>query len=87
MLDKIVNFFERRQAKRFNGLLVFYMVYDPTKKGKNVLSHHIFPEMREDELLHRLLGDVADRVRHFYEENPEKLEEIKKALEEENEEL
>jgi hypothetical protein len=26
-------------------------------------------------------------VRHFYEENPEKLEEIKKALEEENEEL
>ena len=87
MLGKIINFLERRQAKRFNGLLIFYMVYDPRKKGKNVLTHHLFTEMREDELLHRLLGKVADRVRFFYEENPEKLKEVNKILEEEHGEL
>lgn len=82
MLNKIISYFEKKQIKRFNGVLVFYMVYEPKKKSKNVISYHLTPEIKEDDILHSLLKKVADRVRFYYKENPERLEEINKMIEE-----
>ena len=84
MFKKIIDYLEEKQAKRFGGTLLFYMVFDPRKKGKNVISHFIDPEIRQDELLDEHLKIVAGSIRMFYKNNPKKLERILKIIKEEN---
>ena len=70
---------ERMARKHFNkwgGILTFYTVYNPKKEGKNVFHHMIHPDLREDEELNELLKQVADRIRLFYENNPELLDDV-----------
>lgn len=74
LLDKLIDKFENRQNKRFNGFLLFYVVYDPRQSGKNVFSYSIDPELRQDTELNYHLQRAADIIRDFYTENPERVE-------------
>ena len=73
---KLLERFARKHFKKWSGILVFYTVYDPKKEGKNVFSHMIHPDIIQDEELNELLGQVADKVRLYYKERPELLDEI-----------
>lgn len=65
----------RKNFKAWDGILICYMVYDPRKEGKNVLSFGIHPDLKKDERLNELLKESADRIRLFYKINPGLLEE------------
>lgn len=74
-----MNLLKRMARKHFNkwdGILTFYTVYNPKKEGKNVFSHMIHPDIQKDEELNELLKQVADKIRLFYEDNPELLDEV-----------
>lgn len=73
---KLLERFARKHFNKWNGILTFYTVYNPKKEGKNVFSHAIHPDLMKDEELNELLGQVADRIREFYENNPKLLEEV-----------
>lgn len=73
---KLLERFARKHFKKWDGILAFYIVYNPKKEGKNVFNHMIHPDLKEDKELNELLGQVADNIRLFYENNPELLEEI-----------
>lgn len=73
---KLLERMARKHFTKWNGILTFYTVYDPRKKGKNVFHHTIHPDLMKNEDLNELLKQVADKVRLFYENNPELLEEI-----------
>lgn len=68
--------FAKKHFNKWGGILTFSIVYDPRKEGKNVISHMIHPDLMKDEELHELLGQVADRIRLFYENNPKLLDEV-----------
>lgn len=68
--------FARKHFNKWDGILTFYTVYNPKREGKNVFSHMIHPDIQKDEELNELLKQVADRIREFYENNPELLEEV-----------
>jgi len=74
-----VNLLKRLAIKHFNkwdGILAFYIVYNPKNVGKNVFTHMLHPDLKTDEKLDGLLKEVADRVRLFYEDHPELLDEV-----------
>lgn len=73
---KLLDRLARKHFKKWNGILTFYTVYNPNKKGKNVYNHMIHPDLQQDEELNGLLKQVADKIRIFYEDNPELLEEV-----------
>ena len=66
----------RKHFNKWDGILTFYTVYNPKKEGKNVFSHMVHPDIMKDEELNELLGQVADKIRLFYENNPKLLEEV-----------
>lgn len=66
----------QKHFKKWEGILVFYTVYNPKKEGKNVISHMVHPDLMQDKELNDLLGRVADKIRLFYEEKPELLDEV-----------
>lgn len=65
----------RKHFKKWDGILIFYMVYDPRKKEPNVISNLLHPDIKQDDELNELLKKVADKVRIFYTNHPELLEE------------
>ena len=65
----------RKHFKKWGGILVFYMVYDPREKEPNVFSNMIHPDIAKDEELIELLKKASDKVREFYRDNPGLLEE------------
>ena len=73
---KLLDRFARKHFNKWGGILTFYTVYDPRKEGKNVISHMIHPDIRKDEELNELLKQAADKIRLFYENNPELLNEV-----------
>lgn len=73
---KFLERFARKHFKKWNGILVFYTVYNPKKEGKNVFTNMIHPDIMQDEELNELLGQVANKIRLYYEQRPELLEEI-----------
>ena len=73
---KLLKRFARKHFNKWDGILTFYTVYNPNKEGKNVFSHMIHPDIMKDEELNELLKQVADKIRLFYENNPELLEEV-----------
>lgn len=73
---KLLDRFARKHFNKWGGILTFYTVYDYRKEGKNVISHMIHPDIRKDEELNELLKQAADKIRLFYENNPELLEEV-----------
>lgn len=73
---KLLDRFARKHFNKWGGILTFYTVYDPRKEGKNVISHMIHPDIRKDEELNELLKQAADKIRLFYENNPELLGEV-----------
>ena len=73
---KLLDRFARKHFKKWGVILTLYTVYNPNIKGKNVISHMLHPDIRDDEELNGLLNQVADRVREFYEHNPRLLEEV-----------
>ena len=73
---KLLERFARKHFNKWDGILTFYTVYNPKKEGKNVFSHMVHPDLKTDEKLNELLGQVADRVRLFYEDHPELLDEV-----------
>lgn len=77
MLEK---FLKNILTKKERGLPVMYIIYQPQNPTPNVVTHHIHPDLRQDEELNILLQKVADRVRIFYQNNPELLSEILKAV-------
>ena len=56
--------------------MAFYIIYNPKNEGKNVFTHMLHPDLKQDEKLNELLGEVADRVRLFYKNHPELLDEV-----------
>ena len=72
----ILKRFARKHFNKWDGILAFYIVYNPEKDGKNVFNHSIHPDLRQNEELNELLKQVADKVREFYENNPKLLEEV-----------
>ena len=73
---KLLERFARKHFNKWDGILTFYTVYNPNKEEKNVISHMIHPDIMKDEELNELLKQVADRIRLFYENNPELLDEV-----------
>ena len=73
---KLLKRLARKHFKKWNGILLFYMIYDPRKEDKNVICNMIHPDLKQDEKLERLLQLVADRIRLFYDKHPELLEEV-----------
>ena len=73
---RLLERFARKHFNKWNGILIFYTVYDPRKKGKNVFQHAVHHDLMQDEELNGLLKQVADKVRLFYEDNPALLEEV-----------
>lgn len=73
---KLLDRFARRHFKKWGGILTFYTVYNPNIKDKNVITHMLHPDIMQDEELNELMKQVADKVREFYESNPELLEEV-----------
>lgn len=61
---------------RHEGLPIFYVIYKPQTDGKNVITSIVHPDLKEDAILDQLLRCAADRVREFYKDRPELLEEI-----------
>ncbi len=66
----------RKLVARHDGMPVFFIVYKPQVEGKNVYSNFIHPDLKEDNELEELLKKVGERVRFYYEQHPEQLEEI-----------
>lgn len=56
--------------------MLFYIVYNPNESGKNVFTHLLHPDIKNDKELNDLLKQVADKVRKFYEDKPELLDEV-----------
>lgn len=76
MLYKWYKRVQRKTIVRHNGLPIFYIIYKPQVDGKNVITSIVHPDIKEDAILDQLLKCVADRVREFYKDRPELLEEI-----------
>ena len=72
----ILKRFAMKHFKKWDGILMFYTVYNPKKEGKNVITHAIHPDLMQDKEINDLLKQVADKVRVFYEENPKLLDEV-----------
>ncbi len=68
--------FARKHFKKWNGILLCYIRYNPKETGKNVFTHMLHPDIEKDKELNKLLKQVADKVRIFYKEHPELLEEV-----------
>ena len=73
----------RKHFKRWNGILLCYIRYNPNETGKNMFTHMLHPDIEQDEELSKLLKQVADKVREFYKMNPNLLEEVGVKLREE----
>ena len=73
---KLLKKLARKHFKKWNGILLFYMIYDPRKEDKNIICNMIHPDLKQDEELEGLLQLVADRIRLFYDKRPELLEEV-----------
>ncbi len=56
--------------------MLFYIAYNPNENGKNVFTHLLHPDIKNDKELNDLLKQVADKVRKFYEDRPELLDEV-----------
>jgi len=82
LIDKITDRLEKKLIKKERGVPILYVVYDPTKPEPNVTYHQIHPELQENKLIKDLSKQLAGAVRHYYHNHPEKLEGIKKMIEE-----
>lgn len=65
----------RKLFKQFDGILMFYVVYRPDKEIPNVFHHHIHPDLKEDKDLMEALEFASIRIRTFYENHLDLLEE------------
>lgn len=72
----LLKWMARRHYRKYDGILISYIVYKPEKEGKNVFTHDLHPDIEQDEVLKDLLGAAADRIRMFYKERPDLLEEV-----------
>lgn len=75
----IKKWLKKKLIKNGNGLPVMYIIYKPQKELPNVFTLYIHPELRDAEL-EELLRKVSDKVRGFYRENPNLLQEILKTV-------
>lgn len=66
----------RKHFKKWDGIMLFYIVYNPKQSGKNVFTYLLHPDIKNDEELNGLLKQVADKVRQYYEDRPELLDEV-----------
>jgi hypothetical protein len=73
-MGKFIDFIEKKFIRKNKGILVFYMTFDPTLEGPNVLSYTINPEMKQVKEIEEALKHSADMIRKYYRENPEKLD-------------
>lgn len=82
LIDKITDRLEAKLIKREKGYPIMYVIYDPTKKEPNVTYHSIHPELQRNAMIKLLSEMLADAVRDYYSNYPEKLDEINKMIEE-----
>lgn len=67
----------KKHFKKWKGILVFTMVYNPLSKDKkNIITQGLHPDLMKDKELKILLKQVANKVRDFYDENPKLLKEV-----------
>ncbi len=75
MLNKYIKRLKRKLFKTYEGVLIFQLIYKPQKEGRNVFVNSIHPDLWGDGELNILLDEVGEKVREFYNEYPELLDE------------
>ncbi len=75
MIKEYLRHLKRKLFKTYEGVLIFQLIYKPQKDGRNVFVNSVHPDLWEDGELNTLLDEVGKKVREFYNEYPELLDE------------
>lgn len=67
LIDSYAKYLQMKSKSKFNGELIFYIVYNPEQPSPNVYFNGLHPDYRDDEEMVELCERIAEKVREKHE--------------------